>query len=493
MHNLRLTTKLVLAIILAGLFGAGTMLTYYFQNKSQNRIESAFKKDIAINTELTKLRGQLRNHYYFVSLYINTDNPRWLDSIKTSETNIQTLLEDVEKLLTFTERKNLFYELKLLIGKQLGEERALIGANAALGNRRLVRDHPEQRKAKYDAVIEILGSLGDLDTVEMRRWKTATERKNFMAMLAIIAVGLFFCGVLGVFLYFYVIKPVIHFQEDAQAWQLGQTWQYRQVHASPEMQNLYRLMGELTEKLNKEYRNKCELAKFKTQLVSMVGHEFNNSLSIIGVAASLLKEKDANRAASEELYRIIEGHNRILGVSVRNLMNMGRLESGKLAIDLQKIVIDQVIKESVGLLELLWREKQTAIELRFPNHPMVVLGDQNALSLVITNLISNAIKYTPKGGRVEIGINEASGEAEIYVKDTGIGIAQEDQSKILAGFYRTENGRHMAKGFGVGLMLVSIILEGHGSRLEVESELGKGSEFFFKLSVPKSVDRGNHE
>lgn len=478
---------MVLALALAALFSSGVFLSYYFQNITQARIEAAFQKDSVVAARVSQLQGQLRSYCYFVSSYISTNNPRWLNYMETADKYIQKLQLDIEKLLMFSERKEVFNKLKILINDHMKKEKELVAAQRAGRIGRLSNEVLEKRKAEFDAMVEVLGLLSDIDTRTIEYWRAETDGGKPTQVFVIIGAGLISCGVLGIFLYFYIIKPMLSFQADAQAWELGQTWQYKKYYASPEMQNLHRLMADLTEKLNKEYKNKCDLSDFKTRLVSMVGHEFNNSLSIISTATELLKEKDPNAADKAALYHVIEGYCHMLGISVRNLLNLGRLESGRLAINMQKVVIDQIARESVNLLELLWKEKQITIRLLFPGHPVVVMGDQTALSLVMTNLVTNAIKYTPKGGHIDISLDcgPECRETVISVKDTGIGVSPEDQSKILSGFYRTENSRKMAKGFGVGLMLVVMILEGHGAKLEIDSEPGKGSKFSFKLASAK--------
>ena len=118
--------------------------------------------------------------------------------------------------------------------------------------------------------------------------------------------------------------------------------------------------------------------------------------------------------------------------------------------------------------------------------PEPVSADSEALSLIMSNLVTNAIKYTPQGGSVRVSITSAgrAGARErLCVEDTGIGISLPDQQRILSGFYRTEAGRQAAKGFGVGLMLVKLLLEKHGSSLEIDSAPGRGSRFSFELPL----------
>jgi signal transduction histidine kinase len=101
--------------------------------------------------------------------------------------------------------------------------------------------------------------------------------------------------------------------------------------------------------------------------------------------------------------------------------------------------------------------------------------------VVLSNLIGNAIKYTPKGGQVTVSLETVTEGVRVKVRDTGIGIAPEDQQTVFSGFYRTPEGKTQAKGYGLGLMVSRQILESHGSALKLESQPGKGSRFYFDL------------
>jgi signal transduction histidine kinase len=99
----------------------------------------------------------------------------------------------------------------------------------------------------------------------------------------------------------------------------------------------------------------------------------------------------------------------------------------------------------------------------------------------VANLFTNAVKYTRDGGKIILGARALNGGVEIFVQDNGIGVAPADREKIFAGYYRAAEGQKQAAGFGVGLALSRMILEAHGTALELESEVGKGSRFSFRL------------
>jgi signal transduction histidine kinase len=129
--------------------------------------------------------------------------------------------------------------------------------------------------------------------------------------------------------------------------------------------------------------------------------------------------------------------------------------------------------------------KKVELRLDLPPHPVPAKADPDALSVIMTNLVGNAFKYTPAGGTVTVRVEAGPDTALVSVEDTGIGIPKADQERVASGFYRAEGGRRTAKGFGVGLKVTRELLESQGSRLEIESEPGRGSKFSFSLPLWK--------
>ena len=254
-----------------------------------------------------------------------------------------------------------------------------------------------------------------------------------------------------------------------------------------------------------------ELNKFKTNLVSVVSHEVANSLSIMKIAAFLLEEKLPPEwfKDTDRLFDVILTNIEGLTGAVQNLLNMGRLEAGKLAIDFAPTDAAEILRSALKRMELLCEKKALRVSLEFPDLLQPVRADQASLTLVVSNLLSNAIKYTPENGSIVLGIlDEAShpGHYRLYVQDTGIGVSEEDRAKILSGHFRSESGKKMtAKGFGVGLSLAQQIIEAHGSSIDIEGSPGNGSRFSFllqtspdsprsgRLAAPRQSDRDTQQ
>jgi len=249
---------------------------------------------------------------------------------------------------------------------------------------------------------------------------------------------------------------------------------------------MFFIVSSVLAKLRKALEHEKEISRMRSDLLSMVSHEFNNSLTSMGMALLLLRENDADEAQRRKLYPVLERIHRILKSAVSNFLNHARLESGRFQLDLRQIELRKIVQEAFELMRPLSDQKNIDLRLDFPQTIFPVRADPDALALVMGNLIGNAIKYTPAKGRVTVSIAPQSGSPEevlVAVEDTGIGIDPKHQAAIFQGFYRTPESRKEAKGFGVGLVIAKEILESHESALRLESAPGKGSRFYFTLPI----------
>jgi signal transduction histidine kinase len=289
-----------------------------------------------------------------------------------------------------------------------------------------------------------------------------------------------------------LIRPIVRLGSLAMTWVPGKSWPDASAEDSHDVQNLYVALRFLMDRLSAELKKANSLAELKGELVSTISHESNNALSVISGILALLRESDENVTGKRrEFYNTVEISVRSLSLQTTTLLNMGRLESGKLALRFRCVAIRALIGDCLERLKILYERKGQQIVLDFPEEGLPVRADPEALSLVLTNLLSNAVKYTPAKGRITLrGTADPADptRALISISDTGIGISPEDQKRIFSGFYRTEASRAAAKGFGVGLPLARKILEAHYSELSVESVPGQGSTFRFALRLCQEQD-----
>ena len=226
------------------------------------------------------------------------------------------------------------------------------------------------------------------------------------------------------------------------------------------------------------------LERVRQDFVANVSHEFKTPLTAIqGFAETLLSGAMEDSRSNRRFLEIIRDHAVRLARLTNDLLKLARIEAGKLEVEFFPVQLMEVIERSAETTLLKASQKQIALEVDVPAGLPMVRGDASLLRDVLQNLIDNAIQYTSEGGRIQVNATVGAREVVVCVADTGIGIPLVDQERIFERFYRVDAARSReAGGTGLGLSIAKHIVEAHGGRLWVESEVGRGSKFFF--SVP---------
>jgi PAS domain S-box-containing protein len=241
----------------------------------------------------------------------------------------------------------------------------------------------------------------------------------------------------------------------------------------------------------RDITREVELDRMQREWVSTVSHELRTPMTSIKGYADLLVLGAAGTISEEQkgFLNIIKNNADRLSVLVNDLLDISRIETGRMKLDIKPIDLYQLVETVMSNLRGRCEQEGKDVETqsRLPEDMPSVLGDIDRITQVLTNLLDNAFNYTPEGGSITVfaEINEAKGYAVISVRDTGIGISPEDQAKILDRFYRSDDPRvQKVSGTGLGLAIVLHLVEMHGGDLTIFSEgLGKGSTFSFSLPV----------
>jgi two-component system sensor histidine kinase/response regulator len=225
------------------------------------------------------------------------------------------------------------------------------------------------------------------------------------------------------------------------------------------------------------------LDRFKTAFTLTVAHELRAPVTALqSFLLAMLKGYVAPDQQKDILQRAIGRTQELLDL-VDDLLNLAAAREELTPPKRKTLSLADSLEEVVPLLRAQAEEKGVVFAVDVRQRPQVE-ANPGQMGQLWTNLISNAIKYTPSAGRVTITLNDEGEWAVGTVKDTGIGVAPEDQEKIFEEFYRTPQAKEMEpRGTGLGLALVKRIVEGHGGTIEVESALGQGSRFTFRLPL----------
>ena len=229
-----------------------------------------------------------------------------------------------------------------------------------------------------------------------------------------------------------------------------------------------------------EYLKRLE--KMRTEFLANVSHELRTPIfAIQGYIETLLDGAVNDEKVNKYFLDKANQHTINLSNLLNDLIDISMIESGEMRMSYRYFNVNEYISPIVQELKPIADEKNIEIAFYPARDGLQLFGDKNRLKQVFINLITNAIKYTEKG-KVEILIEEEDRFGKIIVKDTGIGIREEDISRIFERFYRVDKARSRAVGgTGLGLAIVKHIVEAHGSKIEVKSTLGEGSEFSFRL------------
>ncbi len=225
-----------------------------------------------------------------------------------------------------------------------------------------------------------------------------------------------------------------------------------------------------------------EISQMKSDFVSKASHELRTPLASIRAYVEMLVDGEADDDdARQEFYRIIQDETERLGRLIDNMLNISRIEAGIVQIERETVDFKSLITRAVESLEPSAREKNISLLSKPAEVDLTVEGDADMLYQVVLNLVSNAIKYTPDGGRITIAADSDNLTRCVLfsVSDTGLGIPPDAMDRLFEKFYRVENYKRVAKGTGLGLSLCKHIVETlHHGQIGVESELGMGSKFW---------------
>ena len=248
-------------------------------------------------------------------------------------------------------------------------------------------------------------------------------------------------------------------------------------------QKLFQRETELT-KANKRLQ---ELDQVKTDFVSVAAHQLRTPLTGIKWSYLALLDQGTGQLNEEQKKIVDQGLENINYTIdlINDLLNTARLDEGKTELNFVEQPIAPIIKEIISQLEPLIKEKNIELDADLPPESAPPLPvDKEKISIVFDNIMSNAVKYTPSGGKITLRHMRKDHQIQFKIKDTGIGIPEKDFSKIFSKFFRSKNAvSFQTSGSGLGLYVAKNIVEKHGGTIELESREGEGTTIIFTLPI----------
>jgi signal transduction histidine kinase len=246
---------------------------------------------------------------------------------------------------------------------------------------------------------------------------------------------------------------------------------------------LSKTFNAMASQIEEQFKKIAAINDFRKELIANVSHDLRTPLSIIqGYTETMLIKKDElSEKETSNYLKIINDSSQRLGGLVNQLFELSKLETNQIKIVKEAFSLEELTSDLVaGYQVLAAKKKIQLIHHRSEGLPMVY-GDIPLVERVIQNLIDNALKFTPLGGKVEILINQKGGKIKFQIMDNGVGIKEENLSAIFDRYKSNEAGESKKKSMGLGLAIAKKIIEMHDSTIEVSSKLNNGSKFSFDL------------
>lgn len=252
-----------------------------------------------------------------------------------------------------------------------------------------------------------------------------------------------------------------------------------------ELKRLNVELGEKNEELKRLNEEVLELTHSRLVFFTNISHELRTPLTLIADPVEMLLEDTGIKGKSRELLKMVQRNALALQQLVSNILDFRKIQNGKMELKLYRFDIVKILTMWVGDFQLTAERKQIRLHLDVDDlkgsHEMI--ADQEKISRIVFNLLSNALKYTPAGGEIFVSLKDEGANLRLDVRDTGKGISQDEADKIFERFFQAKGA---ASGTGIGLALVKSFVELHHGEARVESEPGKGSDFI--VVIPRKQE-----
>lgn len=306
----------------------------------------------------------------------------------------------------------------------------------------------------------------------------------FVVLISTLILVLF--GIVLFRLYLSISQPIAELSRGIRRYWGGDFSTRVPVSGPNELGYLQQSFNEMAEKIEDMVTELKQLDEMKTEFISTVSHELRTPLTSIGgyVKVILSGEAGAVNETQKEFLEIVDRNVSRLAQLIDDLLDTEKMESGGVQLNKTRVDLVSVVEECLETVSMLARQKGLELKWKAPSTPVEVYGDRLRLLQILMNLLHNAIKYTSSGS-IAVELESTDFSRIIRVRDTGVGLSEEEQRRIFEKFYRTRSGLSSSEsGTGLGLTIVRGLVEAHGGQIVVESTPGIGT--VFSVSLPNS-------
>jgi signal transduction histidine kinase len=347
----------------------------------------------------------------------------------------------------------------------------------------LLRQHAELLAGDlYQRAAELANGTREEIADLIARNSSSYERSRKL-FIGVAASALILALLLGFVLSWSLIGPIQRIDARLAAIASGDFAGHVDVVNRDELGALAANVNRMNDELRRLYMELEAASRHKSEFLANMSHELRTPLNAIIGFSQVLRDGmfgEVNEKQAEYLDDILTSGNHLLSL-INDVLDLSKVEAGQVKLEVQPFSLREALERGVVMVRERATEESVQVALAADPAVDVVDGDERRIKQVIFNLLSNAVKFTPPGGAVDVTTARVNGELRIAVADTGPGIAPEDHERIFEEFQQTAAGLEKGEGTGLGLALSKRLVELHGGRIWLESEVGKGSTFVFTL------------
>ena len=334
--------------------------------------------------------------------------------------------------------------------------------------------------------------IGEVDDpygyVELREgpsFASETLETTARAFLIAAAGALVLAGIVGLLMARRLTSPLVELTGTASQMGEGDLTVRAPAYGMDEIGHLAKQFNRMAERLEASFAELAAERDTLRRFIADASHELRTPITALRNFIELLQGKaKGDRKARAEFLAESEAQLDRLEWITKNLLNISRLDAGLTPMQIEEHDAGNLLAAVAAPYQILAAERDITISVIQPAPAFKLRADRPLIELALSNLIDNALKFTPRGGQVKLGASQGDGTARLWVRDSGLGIDPEELPQIFKRFYR--GGNVTTEGSGLGLAMVESVVQAHGGRITVESEPGAGSHFVIEL--PEDVE-----
>lgn len=398
------------------------------------------------------------------------------DLFQQRSQDFDTAVNKIETLVDTDDERGLLKSIKYLHAAYVQQFQPAVAAA------------PSWEEVSAPTSESILKRIDDLIKLREQLMISKAKKAHVQAQLSVnILVWLGVGGVLAAVLPAYfnarsVTRPLKELAKEMRHVGEGKFNRTVDTKAPPEIQRLTSDFNWMSARLG-------ELEQMKADFIAHVSHELRTPLTAMREGTALLLEEipGALSPSQREILEVLRSNSDRLFQSICSVLDLSKMNAGLMEYQLLPCDIRALIERSIHSVQLIARKKNIALKTELPENIPLLLLDEEKIGQVLDNLLGNALKFTPEGGKVCVTVavimepNSPHPSVEVRVSDSGPGISREDSVRVFERFYQGSCGSANSQGTGLGLTVASHVVRDHKGHIRLESELGKGSTFIFTL------------